>query len=90
MCFGQGCIRRAHNKSRRKLKEASKRINMKHKVGNLAMWLKIFKERMPLLFHQFCTCYGDFEQETRQVLEMQDGRIIHMKEMRLNVTNYSK
>jgi len=60
---------------------------MKHEVGNLAMWLKILKERIPLLFHQLCTCYGDFEQETRQVLEMQHGRIIHMKEMRLNVTN---
>ena len=41
---------------------------------------KMFKEKMPLSYHQICTCKCGFEQEFRQVLEMEHGRITHMKE----------
>jgi len=44
LCLGQGYIYRLTTKMKDKLKGVSKGINMKHRAGYLAMWLKIFNE----------------------------------------------
>jgi len=49
------------------------------------MWLKWLKKEMPLSYHQLCTSKYSFEQEPRQVLEMQHGKVTDIKKMGLNI-----
>ena len=78
--MAKGAHVRLTTKWEHRLKGDSKEINMKYKVGYLVMWLIIFKESMLPSSYQICTCQRDFKQEPKKVLELQHGRVTHMKE----------
>ena len=79
MCVTKGCICWFHNNGQYKLKGTSKRdkhVTQNRQFGYIA---KRLKETMPLLYNQICTCQCGVEEESKQVLEMQYGRITHIK-----------